>query len=94
MLSSVGQKGQVSGPLDGHCQTPLMLSASAGSAGGHDLAPIGDETTQKVGALIVYDINLVHAKGAYLATRNVSLTLASLTPTIPCHLFVVLKVFV
>jgi len=94
MLGSVGQKGQVSGPLDRHRQTPLVLGANAGPAGGHDLAPVGDKATQKVRALIVYDIYLIHAKAAYFATGNISLTLASLTPGILCRLFTVLKVFV
>jgi len=94
VLRSVGQKGQVSGPLDRHRQTPLVLGASAGPAAGRDLAPIGDKTAQNVGALVVYDINPVYAKGAYLATGNVSLTTASLTPSIPCPLFVVLSVSV
>jgi hypothetical protein len=94
VLSSIGQKGQVPGPLDRHGQTPLMPGASSRSAAGGDLAPISDKAAQKVGALVVYDINPVYAKGAYLATRDISLTTAFLAPSIPRPLPVVIKVFV
>jgi len=37
-----------------------------------DLASIGDKAAQKIGSLVVYDINFVCAKGAHLTTGNES----------------------
>ena len=70
MLSNVGQESQVSSPLDGHCQTPLVLGAGPCPAAGLDLAPIGKKATQPVGALVIYDFNLICAEGAHSATGN------------------------
>jgi len=56
-----------------------------------DLAPISEKAAQNFGSLVVYDIHLVYAKGAYLTTRDVSLTTTgSLTSSTPWPLLVVL----
>jgi hypothetical protein len=70
VFSSIGQKGQVPGPLDRRGQTPLVLGTGSCPTARLDLAPIGEKPTQAVGLLVVYDFNLVGAKGAYLATGD------------------------
>jgi hypothetical protein len=84
MCSNVGQKGQVSGPLDSHGQTPLVLSTGSRPTARLDLALIGDKAAQKFWLLVVYNINLSCAKGAHLATLGeppFPTTLGSLSPT-------------
>jgi hypothetical protein len=72
-----------------------MLGASSCPTARLDLASIGEKAAQNFGSLVIYDIHLVYAKGAYLATRDVSLTTTgSLTSTTPCPPFGVLRLFV
>ncbi|OPL10727.1 MAG: hypothetical protein AVO38_16330 [delta proteobacterium ML8_D] len=58
------------GPLDSHGQTSLVLGTGSRPTARLDLAPIGEKAAQKFGSLVVYDINLVGAKGTYTATGD------------------------
>ena len=90
MFSNVGQKGQVSGPLDSHGQTPLVLSTGSRPTARLDLASIGEKAAQTFRLLIVYDISLFRAKGAHLATLGEPPfpTTIVLAPTTSCSPFV------
>jgi hypothetical protein len=65
VLSSIGQKGQVSGTFDSYGQSPLVLCTGSRLTPRLDFPSIGEKATQKVGLLVIYDINLVCTKGAY-----------------------------
>jgi len=68
-----------------------MLGTGSCPTARPDLAPISEKAAQNVGALVVYNIHLVYAKGAYLTARDVSLaTTGSLTSSTPWPLLVVL----
>lgn len=89
MFSNVGQKGQVSGPLDSHGQTPLVLSTGSRPTARLDLALIGDKAAQKFWFLVVYNINLSCAKATHLATLGeppfpTTIVLAPTTSCPPC----------
>lgn len=98
VFSNVGQKGQVPGPLDSYGQTPLVLGTGSRPAARLDLAPIGEKAAQKFGPLVVYDLSLVCAKGAYFATGDEPPLLpgmsSPLTSSTPCPSFVVPIFFV
>jgi hypothetical protein len=62
-----------------------------------DLAPISEKAAQKFGLLVVYDINLVCAKSAHLATGDEPPSLGTTGPLIPgspYRLFVIPVFFV
>jgi hypothetical protein len=97
VFSNVGQKSQVPGPLDSHGQTSLVLGTGSCPTARLDLASIGEKAAQKIGSLVVYDINLVCAKGAHLATGDEPPPLGTtgpLTPAPPHRLFVIPVFFV
>ena len=48
----------MTGPLDGHCQCPLMLCAVPCDAAGKNLASLGNVSLQLVGILVVNHIVL------------------------------------
>jgi hypothetical protein len=43
----IGQNRQMTCPLDGGCEHPLMMSATPGNPAGDYLATLGNETTQQ-----------------------------------------------
>jgi hypothetical protein len=72
-----------------------MLSTGSRLTTGLDLASIGEEVAQKIGLLVVYDINVVCAKSTCLATRDIfSSSRGRLSPSTRCFLFAVLELFV
>jgi hypothetical protein len=86
VFSTVGQKGQVPGPLDSHSQTTLVLGASSRPTARLDLASIGDKAAQTFRLLVVYDINLFRAKGTHLATGYELLSPGTRGPLPPASL--------
>jgi hypothetical protein len=72
-----------------------MLGTGSCATARLDLAPIGEKAAQNIGSLVVYDIHLVCAKDAYLATRDISLAIRrALTSTAPCSPFAAPCLFV
>ena len=87
VFGNVGQKSQVPSPLDSYSQTPLVLGTGSCPTARPDLASIREKAAQKIGPLVVYDINLICAKGTYLATGDEPpspATSTPLTPSTPC----------
>src|SRR5437763_548155 len=58
----VGQKGQLTGGLDGHRHVALVLRAVARHPPGPDLAPVGHEPAQEVDVLVVHPLDVFFAE--------------------------------
>jgi hypothetical protein len=77
---SVGQQGQVPGPLDGTGELMLVLGAIARLAPPSDLALLGDVALKRVYVLVVNLLDLVHAESTHTPAGEVSPLHAATTP--------------
>ena len=57
-------ESQMTGPLDGYPQCPLMLGADPGATPRLDLGAVRDEPADLVHILVVNDFDVFHAEGA------------------------------
>ena len=65
-VSDVGQQSDLTGPLDGGGQVPLMGCAGTGGTAGQNLAALGQVTAELGGVLVIDAGHLVHAERANL----------------------------
>jgi hypothetical protein len=66
-LGDVGQQRELTRTLDGASDLTLMTAAGAGDPPGADLAPFGDEPTERPDVLVVDPVDLVATVRAWLA---------------------------
>jgi hypothetical protein len=77
-----GDEGYVPRPLDCHCERPLVLCAGSRLPPWLDLATIGNMASQTTNVLVIDIDDLVHTKGADLASRVVTATTTAAAPTL------------
>jgi len=73
VLGGKGQECQMTRPLDGHCQTPLMLGARASLPARLYFSTIGQIAAQHTRVLVINAIHVIHAKSTDLGTSSISL---------------------
>lgn len=68
VFGSIGQKSEMTRPLDGQSQAPLVLGAGPNFAAWSDLTAVGEKTPQIVHLFVIDMIDLVHAEVTDLTT--------------------------